>query len=67
MSSSFWIMLGIVAFVMIAQAVLWSWVLIERRRKIPDVPIFNWGELQDSARQLADRYYSIWRDGRERR
>ena len=60
MSSSFWIMLGIVAFVMIAQAGLWSWVLIERRRKVPDVPIFNWQELRTAARQLADRYYDYW-------
>lgn len=58
----FWYMLGIVVFVMLAQAALWSWVLIERRRKVPDVPIFNWRELQTAARQLADRYYSYWQN-----
>jgi hypothetical protein len=57
MSGSFWIMIGIVAFVMLAQAVLWSWVLIERRRKIPDVKIFNWRELSDGARRLIDEAY----------
>ncbi|MBX0326302.1 hypothetical protein K2Z83_01160 [Oscillochloris sp. ZM17-4] len=52
-----WIMIGIVVFVMISQAVLWSWVLIERQRKIPDVKIFNWQELVAEAQKIADNYY----------
>jgi hypothetical protein len=58
MTGSFWIMVGIVLFVMAGQAVLWSWVLIERRRKIPDVKIFNIRELFDGARKLIDEYYN---------
>jgi hypothetical protein len=50
-------MIGIVVFVFIGQAVLWSWVLIERQRKIPDVKIFNWDELVLEARRIADNYY----------
>lgn len=57
MSGDFWVMLGIMIFVILGQAVLWSWVLIERRRKAPDVPILNWPELVVSARKLADDYY----------
>lgn len=55
--SSFWIMVGIVVFVMIGQAVLWSWVLIERQRRIPGVQIFNWDEMVAWARELAEGYY----------
>jgi hypothetical protein len=55
--SSFWIMVGIMVFVVVAQGLLWSWVLIERQRKIPDVKIFNWAELAEWARRAADRYY----------
>jgi hypothetical protein len=55
--SSFWIMVGIVVLVVVGQAVLWSWVLIERQRKIPDVAIFNWNDLVESAKQIADNYY----------
>jgi hypothetical protein len=55
--NSFWIMVGIVVLVVIGQAVLWSWVLIERQRKIPDVEIFNWSDLAAGARQIADNYY----------
>lgn len=57
MTSSFWIMVGIVVFVMAGQALLWSWVFLERRRKIPDVKIFNIRELFDGARKLIDDYY----------
>jgi hypothetical protein len=57
MTSSFWIMVGIVVFVMAGQALLWSWVFLERRRKIPDVKIFNFRELVDGARKLIDDYY----------
>ncbi|NNJ08894.1 hypothetical protein EKD04_000980 [Chloroflexales bacterium ZM16-3] len=52
-----WVMIGIVVFVMIGQAALWSWVLIERQRKIPDVKILNWDELVVEARKIADNYY----------
>jgi hypothetical protein len=41
-----WIMLGIVVFVMLGQAVLWSWVFIMKRQVAPDVRIFNWAELR---------------------
>jgi hypothetical protein len=52
-----WIMIGIVVFVVIGQAVLWSWVLIERQRKVPDVKIFNWKELTAEAQKIAENYY----------
>jgi hypothetical protein len=47
MSVDQWIMLGIVGFVMLGQAVLWSWVFIKKRQVAPDVRIFNWRELRD--------------------
>jgi hypothetical protein len=62
--SSFGIMLGIVVLVVVGQALLWSWVLIERQRKVPDVQIFNWRELSDSLRSLADAYYKQFRRDR---
>jgi hypothetical protein len=46
-----------VVLVVVGQAVLWSWVLLERQRKIPDVEIFNWNDLVASAKQIADNYY----------
>jgi hypothetical protein len=52
-----WIMLGIVAFVMVSQGLLWAWVFIERRRKIPDVKIMNLRELYDQSRRAIDDYY----------
>ena len=58
MTSSFWIMIGIVVFVMAGQALLWSWVFLERRRKIPDVKIFNIRELFDGARKQIDDFYN---------
>ncbi len=58
MTGSFWIMIGIVVFVMAGQAVLWSWVFIERRRKIPDVKIFNIRELFDGVRKQIDDFYN---------
>ena len=58
------IMLGIVLFVVLGQAVLWSWVFIERRRKIPDVKIMNLRELAQAARQAADNYYRRFRERR---
>ncbi len=54
-----WIMIGIVVFVMIGQAVLWGWVFIERQRKIPDVKIINWQELVADAKRMADDYYKM--------
>ncbi|WP_129626747.1 hypothetical protein [Candidatus Oscillochloris fontis] len=54
-----WIMIGIVVFVMIGQAVLWGWVLIEHQRKIPDVKILNWQELVSDAKRMADDYYKM--------
>jgi hypothetical protein len=54
---SFWIMVGIVVLVVLGQAVLWSWVLIQRQRIIPDVEIFNWNDLVAGAKQIADTYY----------
>ncbi|MEI7771123.1 MAG: hypothetical protein WCI67_14110 [Chloroflexales bacterium] len=53
----FWVMVGIVVFVFLGQAVLWSWVLIQRQRLIPDVEIFNWNELVAGAKKIADNYY----------
>ncbi|NCC35873.1 MAG: hypothetical protein EOM24_28240 [Chloroflexia bacterium] len=57
-----WIMFGIMAFVIIAQGVLWSWVLIERRRKVPDVKLMNWRELYDASRKAIDNYYNSMRN-----
>lgn len=52
-----WIMFGIMVFVIVAQGLLWSWVFIERRRKVPDVKIMNLRELYDAARRGIDDYY----------
>lgn len=52
-----WIMFGIMLFVIVAQGVLWAWVFIERRRKIPDVKIMNLRELYDAARSGIDNMY----------
>ncbi|MBO9340119.1 MAG: hypothetical protein J7464_15655 [Chloroflexus sp.] len=54
-----WIMIGIVIFVFIGQAILWSWVIIRRNQVAPDVKIFNWRELS----QTFDR----WLEERQRR
>ncbi|MEI7645967.1 MAG: hypothetical protein WCJ55_16990 [Chloroflexales bacterium] len=54
---NFWVMVGIVVFVFLGQALLWSWVLIQRQRLIPDVEIFNWDELVAEAKKIADNYY----------
>ncbi|GIV89452.1 hypothetical protein [Chloroflexus sp.] len=52
----FWIMVGIVIFVFIGQAILWSWVIIQRNKVAPDVKIFNWRELSQAFdRWLAER------------
>jgi hypothetical protein len=61
-----WIMLGIMVFVIVAQGLLWSWVLIERRRKVPDVKVMNLRELYDAARQGIDGYYKRMRASRRR-
>jgi hypothetical protein len=45
-----WIMLGIVLFVLIGQAALWSWVFVQWRRKAPDVQPPHPRELYDAAR-----------------
>lgn len=51
-----WIMIGIVIFVFIGQAILWSWVIIRRNQVAPGVKIFNWRELSQAFdRWLADR------------
>jgi hypothetical protein len=52
-----WIMLGIVAFVMVAQGLLWSWVFVQKRRVAPDVKIMNLRELYDLARASIDDFY----------
>ncbi|NTU84375.1 MAG: hypothetical protein HGA45_34270 [Chloroflexales bacterium] len=52
-----WIMFGIMVFVIIAQGALWAWVLIEKRNKIPDVPIMNWRELVEISRRGIEDYY----------
>jgi hypothetical protein len=52
-----WIMFGIMVFVIIAQGLLWSWVFIERRRKVPDVKVMNVRELYEAARRGIDEYY----------
>lgn len=52
-----WIMFGIMLFVIVAQGLLWAWVFIERRRKVPDVKIMNLRELYDAARRGIDDYY----------
>lgn len=59
-----WIMFGIMLFVIVAQGVLWSWVFIERRRKVPDVKIMNLRELYAAARQSIDNYYARLRSRR---
>lgn len=51
-----WIMIGIMVFVLIAQAGLWIWVILERRRKLPDVEVLNWRDLYNSARRAVDEY-----------
>lgn len=61
-----WIMLGIMVFVIVAQGLLWSWVFIERRRKVPDVKVMNMRELYDAARQGIDGYYQRMRANRRR-
>jgi hypothetical protein len=61
-----WIMLGIMVFVIVAQGLLWSWVFIERRRKVPDVKVMNLRELYDAARQGIDGYYQRMRTSRRR-
>ncbi|MEF3273486.1 MAG: hypothetical protein K6356_03665 [Chloroflexus sp.] len=54
--NDFWIMVGIVIFVFIGQAILWSWVIIRRNQVAPDVKIFNWRELSQAFdRWLAER------------
>ncbi len=53
----FWVMVGIVVFVFLGQAALWSWVIIQRRRLIPDAEILNWNDLVASAQKIADNYY----------
>jgi hypothetical protein len=45
-----WVMLGIVLFVLIGQAALWSWVFIQWRRKAPDVRPPDPREFLDAAR-----------------
>jgi hypothetical protein len=52
-----WIMFGIMVFVIVAQGLLWSWVFIERRRKVPDVKIMNLRELYELSRRAIDDYY----------
>ncbi len=52
-----WIMLGIMAFVLVAQGLLWAWVFTERKRVAPDVKIMNLRELYDLARKGIDDYY----------
>jgi len=59
-----WIMFGIMLFVIVAQGVLWSWVFIERRRKVPDVKVMNLRELYAAARQSIDNYYTRLRSRR---
>ncbi|NJM06368.1 hypothetical protein HC891_09490 [Candidatus Gracilibacteria bacterium] len=49
------VMLGIVVFVMLGQAILWSWVFIKKRQVAPDVRIFNWRELRDWVMSLTVR------------
>ena len=53
----FWVMVGIVVFVFLGQAALWSWVLIQHKRLIPDVKILNWSDLVAGAQKIADNYY----------
>lgn len=61
-----WIMVGIMVFVIVAQVVLWTWVVMERNRKIPDVKIFNFKEIGAAARVWADNYYRRFRERRYR-
>jgi len=58
MTGDGWIMVGIMVFVLIAQTALWMWVLIEKRKKAPDVEIINMRELLESSRRSIDEYYS---------
>ncbi|NTV64556.1 MAG: hypothetical protein HGA65_13615 [Oscillochloris sp.] len=51
------VMLGIVVFVMLGQVVLWSWVFIQRQRKLPGVRVSNWDDIVVWAKDLADGYY----------
>lgn len=57
-----WIMFGIMVFVIVAQGLLWSWVFIERRRKVPDVKVMNLRELYDASRRAIDSYYRSLRN-----
>ncbi len=59
-----WIMFGIMVFVIVAQGLLWSWVFIERRRKVPDAKIMNLRELYDATRRSIDNYYRSTRSRR---
>jgi flagellar basal body-associated protein FliL len=58
MGGSLWIMLGIVLFVFVGQAILWSWVLIQRKQKVPDVEIFKWREIYDFLREQINKFDS---------
>lgn len=58
------IMFGIMVFVIVAQGALWAWVLIEKRKKVPDVPIMNWRELVEASRRGVVDYYNQMRTPR---
>jgi hypothetical protein len=45
-----WVMLGIMLFVLLGQAALWSWVFVQWQRKAPEVQPPNPRELYDAAR-----------------
>jgi hypothetical protein len=60
-------MVGIMAFVIVAQGLLWAWVFLERRRVAPDVKIMNLRELYDQARAAIDSYYRRASESRRRR
>ncbi len=59
-----WIMFGIMLFVIVAQGVLWSWVLIERRRKVPDAKIMNLREMIEFSREAIEKSYNKMRSRR---
>ncbi len=50
----FWFKVWLVVFLIIAQAILWIWVGLRRRRDIPGVTVFNWSILTDFLNQRND-------------
>lgn len=61
-----WIMLGIVLFVLLGQAALWSWVFVQWRKKAPDVRPPSPRELYDATRTGVAAAQRRLREGRRR-